>query len=260
MRILIPLLLLTLGVKGNGIIDDLLTSREWTSTDGKPLKAELISADDKIIELKRSSDRRVFKIPLNKISEDGQKLVAAAKEQLIKSAKIFDKTYEVNSTAGVPRERRAKLFIKNTQLRKSSTKPEYWELARRLGILEQISDSLPREPNPSPDRIYLEVLSLPIDSIVLASGVGKLGETGSSKGFLLKSGNIFIRINGNDYRQRGQKIVRMNGDSVRDIIATVGSSLQFNFPSGTRFQNRFSHFSVERIGINEAVVVNINGK
>lgn len=255
MKILIPLLLLTLGVKGNGIIDDLLTSREWTSADGKPLKAELISADDKILELKRSSDRRVFKIPLNKISEDDQKLVADAKKQLIKSANLFDTAYTEQSTAGISGERRAKLYLKNAQLRKRLIKPEYWELARRLGILEQINDSLPKKGYNS--LRYLQVLSLPIDSIALASGAGKLGKTGSSKSFLLKSGNIFFRLNGKDYRQRGQKIVRMNGERV-DIIATVGSSLQFSFPAvETSTKIFFTHFSVETIGITEAVVVNI---
>lgn len=59
-------------MNANETIDDLVTPREWTSSDEKPLKAELVSADEKITELKRSSDRRIFKILLNKISEDDQ--------------------------------------------------------------------------------------------------------------------------------------------------------------------------------------------
>jgi hypothetical protein len=59
-------------VNANETIDDLVTTREWSSSDEKPLKAELVSADEKITELKRSSDRRIFKILLNKISEDDQ--------------------------------------------------------------------------------------------------------------------------------------------------------------------------------------------
>lgn len=59
-------------VNANETIDDLVTTREWSSSDEKPLKAELVSADEKITELKRSSDRRIFKILLNKIPEDDQ--------------------------------------------------------------------------------------------------------------------------------------------------------------------------------------------
>ena len=127
MRIFIPLLLLSLGVNANETVDDLLTTREWTSSDGKPLKAELISADEKIIELKRSSDRRVFKIPLNKISEDDQKLLKRVKNNLLKSTSSLDRTYYPSFDTSKQLQRAEQVAV--------ALSPSSWELARRLGVL-----------------------------------------------------------------------------------------------------------------------------
>lgn len=57
-------------------------TRTWTSTDGRSLKAEFISANEKNVTLRRSSDGRRFTLPLNKISEADQKWVAEALESL----------------------------------------------------------------------------------------------------------------------------------------------------------------------------------
>lgn len=55
-------------------------TRTWTSTDGRSLKAEFVSANDKNVTLRRSSDGRRFTLPLNKISEADQQWVAEALE------------------------------------------------------------------------------------------------------------------------------------------------------------------------------------
>ena len=55
-----------------------LVARTWTSSDGKPLEAEFISATETEITLKRDSDGKTFTIPLSKLSDSDQEF---AKEQ-----------------------------------------------------------------------------------------------------------------------------------------------------------------------------------
>ena len=43
--------------------------REWESSDGKILKAEFISANERVVTIRRSTDGRRFTIPLDRISE-----------------------------------------------------------------------------------------------------------------------------------------------------------------------------------------------
>ncbi len=47
--------------------------REWTSAEGKTLKAELIAFDSKQVTIKRESDGRAFTLPLDKLSEADRK-------------------------------------------------------------------------------------------------------------------------------------------------------------------------------------------
>ena len=58
-------------------------TRTWTSTDGRSLKAEFVSANDKNVTLRRSSDGRRFTLPFNKISEADQQWVAKALGQKV---------------------------------------------------------------------------------------------------------------------------------------------------------------------------------
>ena len=54
-----------------------LMARTWTSSDGKPLEAEFLSATETDVTLKRDSDNKTFTIPLTKLSEDDQEFVKA---------------------------------------------------------------------------------------------------------------------------------------------------------------------------------------
>jgi predicted peptidase len=52
-----------------------LTARTWTSTDGRELEAEFVSATETEVKVKRDSDDKELTIPLNKLSEEDQKFV-----------------------------------------------------------------------------------------------------------------------------------------------------------------------------------------
>ena len=54
-----------------------LTARTWTSADGSTLEAELISASDTHITIRRTSDGRRFTLPLEKFSQADRDWVAA---------------------------------------------------------------------------------------------------------------------------------------------------------------------------------------
>jgi len=51
--------------------------REFTSSDGKKLQAEITAASETEVTLKREKDGKDFTIPLDRLSEDDQKFVAA---------------------------------------------------------------------------------------------------------------------------------------------------------------------------------------
>ena len=57
--------------------------REWESVDGKVLKAEFISANERYVTIRRQSDGRRFTIKLNQISEKDREWV----EQKIEESK-----------------------------------------------------------------------------------------------------------------------------------------------------------------------------
>ena len=50
-----------------------LSARTWTSTDGRELEAEFVSATETEVTVKRDSDGKTLTIPLNKLSEEDQK-------------------------------------------------------------------------------------------------------------------------------------------------------------------------------------------
>ena len=58
-------------------------SRTWTSSDGKTLEAEFVSATDTEVTLKRDKDGKTFTLPLSRLSKDDQTFV---KEQIAAKA------------------------------------------------------------------------------------------------------------------------------------------------------------------------------
>ena len=58
-----------------------LSARTWTSSEGKPVEAEFVSATDTEVTLKRDKDGKTFTLPLTKLSEDDQAFVKAKKEE-----------------------------------------------------------------------------------------------------------------------------------------------------------------------------------
>ena len=55
--------------------------REWTSTDGRTIEAEFISATATGVTVKRKSDLRIVKIPLERLTEADQKWVTENKDK-----------------------------------------------------------------------------------------------------------------------------------------------------------------------------------
>lgn len=51
--------------------------REFTSNDGKKLRAEIVGASESDVTLKRTTDGKEFTIPLNRLSEEDQSVVEA---------------------------------------------------------------------------------------------------------------------------------------------------------------------------------------
>ena len=248
---IICLLLLTLRMNGDQEFEKLLDYRKWTSADGKSIEAELLSASDKAIEIKRKSDRRAFEIPLENLSEKDRKLIKKTKSDLLLAAEVYGYSRTQNDAVrrkeGI--ERLAELEEKKSLL----LDPLSFELARRLGILAQIGDNL---PSTRPTDGY-KTLSLSIDSLVVGGDMGKLSGGKNDKTFLLKSGKIFVRLSSDDTHllQKGQEVRLPNGKTV----ASVGKTLKISFPSGSgaRGTTSFTGFSVERIGVKEAVIVEV---
>ena len=56
--------------------------RTWTSTDGRTLEAEFITANERNVTLRRKLDRKRFTLSLDKISESDRKWVAETLEDL----------------------------------------------------------------------------------------------------------------------------------------------------------------------------------
>lgn len=65
-------------------------AREWTSTDGRKLEADFVSATDEAVTVKRAADGRTFTLPLKGLSAADQDWV---KEELAKNAKPPDGPY-----------------------------------------------------------------------------------------------------------------------------------------------------------------------
>lgn len=58
-----------------------LHARTWTSTDGKKLQADFVSADETSVTIKRKKDGREFTLPLSKLSAKDQAFVKKKREE-----------------------------------------------------------------------------------------------------------------------------------------------------------------------------------
>jgi hypothetical protein len=74
-----------LGAQDTSLLDD----REWKSTDGQPLQAELVRVEGDWITLKRKQDNRNFKLSINRLDVEDRALLekcARDLDGLVKSA------------------------------------------------------------------------------------------------------------------------------------------------------------------------------
>lgn len=80
--ILIPVLLILVITESRG--------REWTSTDGRKLEADFVSATSEAVTVKRPGDNRPLTLPLNRLSQADQDWVKA---EMAKNAKPVEGPY-----------------------------------------------------------------------------------------------------------------------------------------------------------------------
>ena len=74
-KLILPLLSLS-------ILLSAVDGRIWTSQSGQTFEGELIEADDKSATIRRTTDRRKFKMAINALSDADQSYLKHFKEQL----------------------------------------------------------------------------------------------------------------------------------------------------------------------------------
>ena len=67
--IIAALTIVAFGQSTHAAEDKAKTVRQWTSSDGKSLQAELLEFDDKEVKVKLASNFNIEKIPLERLSE-----------------------------------------------------------------------------------------------------------------------------------------------------------------------------------------------
>lgn len=96
---------------------DLLNEREWKSSDGRALQAELPKVEGHEVTFKRSSDSREFSVPVGQLSDIDRDLLVEAKADIAKMAREADEAaFTGLQFKGFP-----------------DPGEKVWELARRLG-------------------------------------------------------------------------------------------------------------------------------
>lgn len=96
---------------------DLLEEREWKSSDGRALRAELLEIKGHDVRFKRSGDSREFSVPIGKLSDADRNLLAEAKGEIVKMVREADESARTGlQFRGLP-----------------NPGEKVWELARRLG-------------------------------------------------------------------------------------------------------------------------------
>lgn len=116
---------------------EFLKPREWTSSDGKKLKAELISWNGDTVKLKRATDGKKFDLPTAKLSETDIDLLKAESEKIANVAKSavinpFQRDDSDRSFVGFPK-----------------SDEETWALAQRLGKLDDFTNALGKHWEPT---------------------------------------------------------------------------------------------------------------
>jgi hypothetical protein len=146
----IPLLLL---ICSHANSEDLLKSRNWESSDGGKLIAELVSWDGKSVKLKRAKDGKKFDIAADKLSEGDQTLL---KEESDKLTAIVEKLASGASSGSIPEP------VEDT-----------WGLACRLGKNELLWDSVPKTSRSSSEIISIMPLRFVSESTSSCFVIGK---------------------------------------------------------------------------------------
>lgn len=259
-------LILTFFCSVNASVTELLGSRIWTSVDGKEVDAELVGSTARFIEIKRKSDRRKFKLPIDNLSKKDRELLSNAKENLLIAAKEWG---DENSSPIV-------------------LDPSALELARRLGVIEKMGPVMRRSWTGN-------LMNFPVENFVLAGGGAKGGAGANTKRYIIKSGSIYLRIShaksisGKDTRlqQKGralwlykQKYEREYSSSSSTYkkrkagweplkqVAVIGGNVDVAFDRGGTSRSyledggslSFDRFSVERVKLWDAVVIDVSIK
>ena len=120
-----PLMILSLGLCALVGAQDtsLLDDREWKSSDGQPLQAELVQVEGDWITLKRKKDNRSFKLSVNRLSVEDRALL----EKCVEGFNEITKPAEGNP--GV-----AGTFFSGF----ANPGEDFWELARRFGRADDL--------------------------------------------------------------------------------------------------------------------------
>lgn len=94
-----------------------MEEREWKSSDGRALRAELLELKGHDVRFKRSGDSREFSVPIGKLSDADRNLLADAKGEIVKMVRQADESARMGlQFRGLP-----------------NPGEKVWELARRLG-------------------------------------------------------------------------------------------------------------------------------
>lgn len=96
---------------------ELLEEREWKSSDGRALRAELLELKGHDVRFKRGGDSREFSVPVGNLSDADRNTLAEAKADIVKMVRQADESaFSGLQFRGLP-----------------NPGEKVWELARRLG-------------------------------------------------------------------------------------------------------------------------------
>ncbi|MDB6070517.1 MAG: hypothetical protein JWL81_1688 [Verrucomicrobiales bacterium] len=77
-----------------------LPARTFTSTDGRKLEGEIVDADNALVSIKRTSDGRTLKVPLDSLSAENLKEIAEWRTAKALGKLVFTATKEKVSSTG----------------------------------------------------------------------------------------------------------------------------------------------------------------
>lgn len=218
--------MLSLGI-ASASATDLLEPREWKSSDGKPLKAELLRFDGEKVTLKREKDGRLFPIPLEKLSEEDRALIAEESKKIDDMAvKSIDQRYR--AFVGLP-----------------DPDESVWDLAARLNRHTALWEAITQ-------------------STWQASATGsrllKLAPTRMVREqdgqYLIEGDKITVRLiaeNGYKINISGDKLIMISSSDARKTLAEKGKPFSPSAKKDDLVDCRF-----EKIGTRESLVMTFN--